>query len=109
MDSEDQNLFWFSKQVIETTPAEMSDSLTVYVAPTTAAQGSGPHYSYGPMDDKLIIFKNNAILSINGRARTTRALTIDIAPSLSFFTATVGYTESTKHFPLTPSGLMFSE
>ena len=34
VDAEDPNLLWFSKQVIENTPVEMSDLFTFYVAPT---------------------------------------------------------------------------
>jgi len=67
VDAEDRNLLWFSKQVIEATPVEMSDLLTMYIAPTTAAQGStGPITALSPMDDKLIIFKQNALGYING-------------------------------------------
>ncbi len=67
VDSEDRNLLWFSKQVIEATPVEMSDLLTLYVAPTTAAQGStGPITALSPMDDKLIVFKQDALGYING-------------------------------------------
>ena len=62
IDAEDQNVLWFSKQVIEATPVEMSDLLTLYVAPTTGSQGStGPMQCLSAMDDKLIIFKKNAI------------------------------------------------
>lgn len=67
VDAEDRNLLWFSKQVIEATPVEMSDLLTLYIAPTTASQGStGPITALAPMDDKLIIFKQNALGYING-------------------------------------------
>jgi len=67
LDAEDRNLLWFSKQVIEATPVEMSDLLTLYVAPTTASEGStGPITAISPMDDKLIIFKQNALGYING-------------------------------------------
>jgi len=38
VDAEDPNLLWFSKQVIEATPVEMSDLLTQYIAPSTGAQ-----------------------------------------------------------------------
>ncbi len=67
VDAEDPNLLWFSKQVIEATPVEMSDLLTLYVAPSTASQGStGPITALGPMDDKLIVFKANALGYISG-------------------------------------------
>lgn len=58
VDSEDRNLLWYSKQVIAATPVEMSDLLTIYVAPTTGAQGStGPITALSSMDDKLVVFK----------------------------------------------------
>ena len=67
IDAEDRNLLWFSKQVIEATPVEMSDLLTLYVAPTAGAQGStGPCTALSAMDDKLIIFKADAMYYING-------------------------------------------
>lgn len=67
VNSENRNLLGFSKQVIEATPVEMSDLLTFYVAPTTGAQGStGEISAISVMDDKLIIFKRNAIYYING-------------------------------------------
>jgi hypothetical protein len=67
VDAEDQNLLWYSKQVIEATPVEMSDLLTLYVPPTTSTTGStGPITALSPMDDKLIIFKQNALGYING-------------------------------------------
>ena len=67
VDAEDPNLLWFSKQVIESTPVEMSDLLTLYVAPTTGSEGStGPITALAPMDDKLIVFKQNALGYING-------------------------------------------
>lgn len=67
VDAEDPNLLWYSKQVIESTPVEMSDLFTIYVAPSTASQGStGNMFCLAPMDDKLIIFKENALYYING-------------------------------------------
>lgn len=67
IDAEDPNLLWYSKQVIQNTPVEMSDLLTMYVAPTTGAQAStGPTKCISAMDDKLIIFKANALYYING-------------------------------------------
>lgn len=67
VDAENRNLIWYSKQVIQNVPVEMSQSLTIYVPPTTAAQGStGPIGAISEMDDKLIIFKKNAIYYING-------------------------------------------
>lgn len=67
VDAEDRNLLWYSKQIIEATPVEMSDLLTLYIAPTTASQGStGDITAISPMDDKLVIFKANALGYVNG-------------------------------------------
>lgn len=67
VDAENPNLLWFSKQVIENTPVEMSDTLTLYSAPTTGAQGStGIMTAIAPMDDKLIVFKKDAVYYVNG-------------------------------------------
>lgn len=67
IDAEDPNLLWFSKQVIENTPVEMSDLFTLFVPPNTSTGiPTGPMTSIAPMDDKLIIFKANTIYYING-------------------------------------------
>lgn len=106
IDAEDQNLLWFSKQVIQNVPVEMSDLLTLYVAPTTGAQGStGPMKALGAMDDKLIIFKKDAIYYINGTGPdNTGANSTFSAPV--FITATVG-TDNQSSVVLIPSGIMF--
>jgi len=68
VDAESPNTLWFSKQIIDSTPVEMSDLFTFYIAPTTSSQGStGPTTALAPMDDKLIIFKGNAAYYINGQ------------------------------------------
>lgn len=106
VDSEDQNLLWFSKQVIEATPVEMSDLLTVYVAPTTAAQGStGPITALAPMDDKLIIFKNNAIYYINGAGPDNTGANSQYSQPV-FVNSTVGCTNQNS-IVFMPQGLMF--
>jgi UDP-glucose 6-dehydrogenase len=72
VDAEDQNLLWYSKQVIEATPVEMSDLLTFYIAPSTASQGNtGPVTALAPMDDKLIILEGvwSDLLHKRNRAR----------------------------------------
>lgn len=67
IDAEDQNLLWYSKQVIEGTPVEMSDLFTFYVPPTTGAQGStGTMTALAPLDASLIIFKKDALYYIQG-------------------------------------------
>lgn len=75
LDSENRNLLWFSKPVIESTPVEMSDLMTQYVAPSIASQGStGIITAMSPMDDKLIIFKKNALGYISGQGPDSAGL-----------------------------------
>jgi hypothetical protein len=106
VDAEDPNLLWFSKQVIENTPVEMSDLLTMYIAPTTAAQGStGPITAIAPMDDKLIIFKGNAIYYINGTGPDNTASNNQYSQPI-FITSTVGCMNQ-QSIVFMPNGLMF--
>jgi hypothetical protein len=106
VDAEDPNLLWFSKQVIENTPVEMSDLLTFYVAPTQGAQGStGPITALAPMDDKLIIFKSDAIYYINGTGPDNTGSNSQY-PGPIFITSTVGCSNQ-KSIVFMPGGLMF--
>lgn len=106
IDAEDQNLLWYSKQVIETVPVEMSDLLTIYVAPTTGAQGStGPMTALSAMDDKLIIFKRDAIYYINGIGPDNTGANSTYSDPV-FITASVGCANPNS-IVLTPGGLMF--
>lgn len=107
VDAEDPNLLWYSKQVIEATPVEMSDLFTVYVPPTTSSQGStGPITALAPMDDKLIIFKNNrAIVYINGNGPDNTGANNQYSQPI-FITSTVGCSVQ-KSIVLMPQGLMF--
>lgn len=106
VDAEDKNLLWYSKQVIEATPVEMSDLLTVFVPPTTATQGStGPITSIAPMDDKLIIGKANAFYYINGSGPDNTGANSQYSQPI-FITATVGCANQ-KSIVLIPQGLMF--
>lgn len=106
LDAEDTNLLWFSKQVIEAVPVEMSDLLTIYVAPTTSAQGStGPTKAAAPLDDKLILFKRDAIYYINGRGPDNTGANNQYSDA-TFITSTVG--SSNQHsIAFIPGGLMF--
>lgn len=106
VDAEDQNLLWYSKQVIESTPVEMSDLLTIYVAPTTGAQGStGPMTALGAMDDKLIVFKKDAMYYINGIGPDNTGANNGFSDPV-FIAGTVGCTNP-KSIVLIPNGLMF--
>src|ERR1700744_6308618 len=111
LDAEDPNLWWYSKQVIEGTPVEMSDLLTFYVAPSTSSQAStGPTTAAAPMDDKLIMFKGNpnyqnAIYYINGTGPDNTGANNQYSEPI-FITAAVGCNNQ-RSIVLTPPGLMF--
>lgn len=106
IDAEDRNLLWFSKQVIQNVPVEMSDLLTKYVAPTTGAQGStGDMTAISAMDDKLIIFKANAIYYINGSGPDNTGANSTYSEPI-FITSAVG-TSNPNSVVLIPQGLMF--
>lgn len=112
VDAEDPNVLWLSKQVIEGTPVEMSSLFTIYVAPNTGTvQSTGPMTALAPMDDKLIIFKKEEILYINGVGPNNLGTT-SIGCSLgnysqpTFITSTVGCTNQ-QSIVLTQDGLMF--
>ena len=106
VDAEDQNLLWYSKQVIENVPVEMSDLLTYYVAPTTSAQGStGTVTALYPMDDKLIVFKKNAAYYINGTGPDNTGSNSQYSQPI-FITSAIGCTNPNS-IALIPMGLMF--
>lgn len=106
IDAEDQNLLWYSKQVIEGTTVEMSDLFTFYVAPNVGSEGStGIMRCLAPMDDKLIIFKESAAYYINGIGPDNTGANSQYSEPI-FVTSAVGciYPNS---IVLIPSGLMF--
>lgn len=106
VDAEDQNLLWYSKQVIEAVPVEMSDLLTLYVAPTSGAQGStGPITALSAMDDKLIVFKRDAIYYITGTGPDNTGANNDFSDPI-FITGNVGCANQNS-IVLMPNGLMF--
>jgi len=110
--AEDPNTLWLSKQVIEATPVEMSQLFTIYVAPNTGTvQSTGPITALAPMDDKLIIFKNNAIFYINGTGPNNLGTTSVGCPlgqysQPIFVTSVVGCTNQAS-IVLMQDGLMF--
>lgn len=104
--AEDPNNLWFSKQVIENTPVEMSDLLTEYVAPTLSAQGSSGDLICGaPMDDKAILFKKDAISYINGTGPDNTGANNQYSQPI-LITSTVGCANQ-RSIVFMPSGLMF--
>lgn len=106
IDAEDQNLARYSKQVIEATPVELSDLFSYYVSPNTGAQRStGPMKCQYPMDDKNILFKDNAIYYINGYGPDNTGNNSQYSQAI-FITGTVGCSNPNS-IVLIPQGLMF--
>ncbi len=106
IDAEDPNILWYSKQVIQNVPVEMSDLLTVYVAPTTGAQQStGPSRCLSAMDDKLIIFKDNALYYINGSGPDNTGANSTYSPPI-FITGVAG-SNNPNSLVLIPQGIMY--
>lgn len=104
--SEDKNLLWYSKQVIEATPVEMSDLFTLYVAPSIGAQGStGPLTCGAAMDDKLILFKATGMNYINGTGPDNTGINSQYSQPI-FITSTIGCSNQ-KSIVFQPQGLMF--
>jgi len=106
VDGENHNNLWYSKQVIQATPVEFSQYQTFYVAPTIGTQGStGPITALSTMDDKLIIFKQNAIYYINGNGPDATGANNDFSDPI-IITSTVGC-DNQNSIVFTPQGLMF--
>ena len=106
IDAEDPNILENSKQVIENTPVEMSDLFTTYVAPSTGAQGStGDIQCIFPMDDKIIIFKTDALYYINGTGPDNTGANSQYSQPI-FITSNIGSVNQNS-IVLTPTGLLF--
>lgn len=106
IDAEDRNTLFYSKVVVQSTPVEMSDLLTYYVAPSISAQGNtGPITALSAMDDKLIMFKKNAIYYLTGDGPDNTGANSDYGDPV-FITGTVGC-DTPRSIVLTPNGLMF--
>ena len=106
VDAENPNTLWYSKQIIENTPVEMSDLFTIYVAPTQGSQGStGDIRVLAAMDDKLIIFKHDAIYYIIGNGPDNTGTNDDFSEPI-FITSTVGC-DNQQSVVFIPEGIMF--
>lgn len=106
VDAEDRSLLWYSKQVLEKTPVEMSDLFTIFIAPTISAQGNtGPITALSAMDDKLIIFKRDAIYYVTGNGPDITGANNDFGEPV-FITATVGCNNQ-QSIVFCPQGLLF--
>lgn len=106
IDAEDKNLLWFSKQVIEGTPVELSDLFTFFVAPSTGSQGSsGPMTALSPLDASLIIFKKDTIYYIQGIGPDNTGVNNAYTNPI-YITSTVGCTNQNS-IVIMNDGLMF--
>lgn len=106
LDSEDRNLAWYSKLVIESTPVEFSDLQTIFIAPTTGAQGSsGELTCLASMDDKTIFFKANALYYITGKGPDITGANNDFSEP-TYITSATGCNNPAS-LVLTPQGIMF--
>lgn len=106
IDAENQDTLWYSKQVVQNTPVEMSDLFTLYITPTASAQGpTGPMTCLAAMDDKLIIFKKNSIFYVSGTGPDNTGANSQYSQPI-FITATVGC-DNQDSIVVTPNGIMF--
>lgn len=106
LDAEDKNLVWYSKPILQGTPVEFSDLFTIFASPTAGAQGPvGPITTIAAMDDKVILFRKNAIYYFTGTGPDATGANNDFSEP-TFVTATVGCTNKNSVL-LTPLGLMF--
>lgn len=106
LNAENRNVLSYSKQVIQNTPVEFSDLLTIYVPPTTGAQGStGEVTALSAMDDKLIVFKAAAIYYITGTGPDNTGANNDFSDPV-YISGTAG-TSNPDSIVLTPQGIMF--
>lgn len=105
IDAENGNL-WFSKQVIQGTPVEMSEVFTYFVPPSSADIGlTGKPKCLASMDDKLIIFKVNSIYYLNGSGPDNTGASNQYSQPI-FVAGGVGCSNPNS-IVLTPNGLMF--
>jgi len=106
INSENKNQLCFSKQIIENVPVEMSDLFTLFVPPTTSTKiTTGPIKCIAPMDDKLIVFKANAIYYFNGTGPDNTGANSQYSQPV-LITSTVGCSNP-RSIVFSPSGLMF--
>jgi len=106
VDAENPDVLWYSKLVIQGTPVEMSDLQTIYASPTISAQTStGGATALTAMDDKLVIFKRNAIYYMVGNGPDATGAQNDYSEPV-LITSTVGSTNQNS-IVFMPNGVMF--
>lgn len=105
LNAEDGTL-WYTKQVLPTTPLEWSDQLTVYLAPSIGSAGpTGLAKCIFPMDDKMIVFKENALYYFNGTGPNIMGTQNQYSEPI-FIPSSVGCSNQAS-IVMTPKGLMF--
>ncbi len=106
VNAENTDVIGYSKQIIQATPVEMSDLFTIFCAPTIGAQGStGGIKALSSMDDKLIIFKQDAIYYVTGKGPDITGANNDFSDPI-YVTSTAGCSNP-QSVVLTPQGIMF--
>ena len=104
--SENPNNLWYSKQVIQSVPVEMSDLFTVYTAPTISGQAStGPNRVISAMDDKIIIWKKDSLAYVYGNGPDNTGANNDFSDPI-VINSTVG-SDNQNSVVLIPQGMMF--
>lgn len=102
LSAEDKNLLWYSKEIAQSTPIEFSDLFTQYAAPVSNSKETE---AIQEMDDKLIVFKPDAMAYLTGRGPNNTGADNDYAAPVDI-TAPVG-SSNPKSIVRTPLGLMF--
>jgi hypothetical protein len=101
-----ENKAYYSKPLVESTPVEMSDLQTLYVQPLQNYQGTtGSLTALSVMDDKLILFKKNAIYYVNGNGPDATGANSQYSEPI-LITATVG-TDNLFSISYNPLGIIF--
>jgi hypothetical protein len=106
INAEDPYTLWYSKQVVEASPVEMSDLFTIYVAPQMIGkEASGPCKTLSVMDDKLIIGRKGSFSYITGFGPDNTGSNNDFSPPV-FINSAVGC-DNQSSIAMIPDGLMF--
>lgn len=98
--AETPNTLWYSKQVIPGTPVEFSNELTL-----SLDERGGDAMGLGVLDDKLIIFKRNAVFYLVGDGPSPSGTNNDF-PFPQSIPASAGCTEPDS-IVLSPTGLFY--
>ena len=104
--SENSDLLGYSKQVVQGEPVETNDVFTIFVPPTTSSQTTtGPCRFVTAMDDKALIFKDEAIAYFVGTGPDNTGANNDFSEPV-FINSPVG-SRNQQSVVTIPQGLMF--